>query len=311
MAHLDRASLEALRQALLPLAHAGEPTPEQYNFCHFYGLDFTDRIEGVCWRLGRVESGQYALAVHRWDVPGATRNLLLVHGYTDHVGLFGHLVEFGLANRCNVIAFDLPGHGLSTGEFVAIDDFADYSRAIVDVMAAAHVTQLPIWVMAQSTGCTALIDYAGKYPWEFSATVFLAPLIRPAAWGRIRIGHVVLRRFRKSIGRKFTDNSGDKAFLTFLRNDPLQSRTLSVAWIGALRRWLAALKFQDLGVGPVLVIQGDADGTVAWKYNMKHIVRLFPGCQIEYVPGAGHHLANETGPVRQLYLEKVRSFVGL
>ena len=311
MAQLNRESLEALRQSLPPLREAGEPSGEFKEFFRYYGIDFEDRTAGLSHRCGRVQSGKYALAVHRWELEGASRNLLLVHGYTDHSGLFGHLIEYGLQRGCNVIAFDLPGHGLSSGEIVAIDDFADYSQAIVNVMAGAQLPALPWWVMAQSTGCSALIDYARKYPWKFTAAVFLAPLIRPVAWGRVRLGYALLHRFRGSIGRKFTENSGDKAFLEFMQNDPLQSHQLPLGWIGALRRWLARLEFADLGVGPLLVLQGEADGTVDWPYNMKRIGELFPGCQIEYLPGAGHHLANETADIRQAYLEKVGRFVGL
>ena len=33
----------------------------------------------------------------------------------------------GLLHRYNVLIFDLPGHGLSSGEPAVIDDFSDYS----------------------------------------------------------------------------------------------------------------------------------------------------------------------------------------
>ncbi len=306
---LEKKSLETLRESLLPLAQADQPCELFRNYFEYYSIDCEDRIPGVTHHIGRVQSGQYALAVNRWQLAGASRNLLLVHGYTDHTGLFGHLIEFGLQQGCNVVAFDLPGHGLSTGEPVVIDDFGDYSQAIVNVMAAAGVPELPWWVMAQSTGCSAVIDYAQRYPWKFSAAVFLAPLIRPVSWGKLRLGHLVLHRFRDTFARTFTENSGDRAFLAFVRQDPLASRVLSLRWVGALRRWLAGLKFRDLGVGPVMVVQGDADGTVDWRYNMKHIVELFPDCQIEYLPGAGHHLANETTDLRRQYLSKVGAFL--
>ena len=84
---------------------------------------------------------------------------------------------------------------------------------------------------------------------------------------------------------------------------------ISLRWVGALRRWLSDLDFEDLGVGRLLVLQGDADGTVDWPYNMQHIVELFPGCEVEILPGAGHQLANETQDIRQHYLARVREFM--
>ena len=261
------------------------------DFNRYYGIDFEQRIDGVSHRTGLVSSGPYDLAVHCWTRKDARSNLLLVHGYTDHTGLFGHLIEYGLRRGCNVIAFDLPGHGLSSGKSVAIEDFSEYSQAVADVLAGAVVPDLPWWAMAQSTGCSALIDYATKYPWKFTAAIFLAPLIRPVAWTKVRVGHSLLRRFGDTIKREFTENSGDQTFLDFVRNDPLASHRLSLEWVAALRRWLANLEFKDLRVGPLLVIQGDADGTVDWRYNMEHIIELFPTAQIEYLAGAGHHLA--------------------
>jgi alpha-beta hydrolase superfamily lysophospholipase len=308
MAQMDQESLEALRRSLPSFATAGEHSVPLQAFCRYYQIDFEDRIAGVTHRIGQVQSGEYTLAVHRWALPGASRNLLLVHGYLDHVGLFGHLVEYGLSHGCNVIAFDLPGHGLSSGEPVVIADFGHYSQAIVNVLDAVPADALPWWVMAQSTGCAAVIDFARKYPWKFSAAVFLAPLVRPVGWRRVRVALLFLHRFRDTITRKFADNSGDQKFLTFLRQDPLQSRYISLRWIGALKRWLAELRFEDLGVGPLLVLQGDADRTVDWRYNMPRILELFPGAQIEYLPGAGHQLANETAEIRRLYLGSVGRF---
>ena len=125
----------------------------------------------------------------------------------------------------------------------------------------------------------------------------------------VRFGHIVLRRFIDGTKRGFAENSSDKTFLAFLRQDPLQSRKISIRWIGALRRWLADLPMRDLGIGPVLVLQGDRDGTVAWRRNMKDIPSLIPACQIAYLAGAGHHLANESAAIRTEYLEQVSDYL--
>ncbi|MEH6590327.1 MAG: alpha/beta hydrolase [Halioglobus sp.] len=302
-------ALQELRQSL-PLLSDGEPlSPQLRAFCQFYGIDFSDRTPDVSHCVGTVATGNYSLAVHCWTQSGARSNLLLVHGYTDHVGLFGHLVEYGLRRGCNVIAFDLPGHGLSSGEAVTIDEFTDYQSAIAAVLAASPGQDLPWWVMAQSTGCAALIEYSRVHSWPFVATVFMAPLIRPASWRRVELAYFFLHRFKKSVSRSFSNNSGDKAFLAFVKNDPLQSRTISVAWIGALRRWLAGLSFKDLGLGSVLVLQGDNDGTVDWRYNMKKITSLLPQSHIEYLSGGGHHLANETADIRRQYFRLIDEYL--
>jgi len=311
MAKLSPVSLAVLREGLPALAEGRAPSPEMREFCHFYGIDFGRQIPGVEHVVGTVKSGEYSLAVHSYLQPEAHSNLFLLHGYLDHSGLYGHLINYGLQRGCNVLILDLPGHGLSTGEQAAIDDFKDYSRAIAAVLASARLPDLPWWAMAQSTGCAALMEYSRTDNWPFDAAVFLAPLIRPADWAFVRLAHALLHRFVDGTPRKFSNNSSNKTFLAFVRRDPLQSRQISMRWVGALRRWLADLPMRDLGIGPTLVLQGDVDGTVAWRSNMKDIPVLAPNCQIEYLKGAGHHLANESENIRRDYMKIIDSFLSV
>ena len=115
----------------------------------------------------------------------------------------------------------------------------------------------------------------------------------------------MLAPFVDSVKRTFAVNSTDAQFLEFLRRDPLQSQRISLRWIAALRRWLRQLPRHDLGVGPALVIQGDADTTVDWRYNIPAIHRLLPGSRVEYLQGARHQLANESAEIRRDYLARV------
>jgi len=305
---LTPAQLRDLRRQLQPFGGSGAPRGLD-EFCRFYGIDFTQRGSALAYTAGTVDSGEFKLAVHYWSVPRASSNLLLLHGYLDHTGLFGKLIDWALHHGCNVLAFDLPGHGLSSGEPAAIDDFSHYSRAIADVLHAARLPPLPLWVMAQSTGGAALVDFAGRYPWPFAATVLLAPLVRPLGWRGIRIGYTVLRHFTDSVPRQFPVNSSDRAFLDFHKSDPLQSQRISLRWVGALQRWLNGLVHRDLGVGPALVIQGEADETVDWHYNMGVIGKLFPGSRVHYLPGAGHQLANESDKYLCEYLGEVAAWL--
>ena len=164
--------------------------------------------------------------------------------------------------------------------------------------------------MAQSTGCAALVEYARHDPWPFAAAVLLAPLLRPRGWKTGRVLHTLVRPFRTSLKRKFVSNSADRAFLDFVRRDPLQSQRLQLAWVGALKRWLDGLPLADLGVGPALVVQGDADRTADWQYNVQAYCRLFPGSRVQMLAGAGHQLANESQDIRREYLSVVSAEAG-
>ena len=74
-------------------------------------------------------------------------------------------------------------------------------------------------------------------------------------------------------------------------------------------RRFAELSLVDLGVGPVLVVQGREDGTVDWKYNMEAIAKLYPGSRIHYLAEAGHQLANESDAIREQYYQVLDEYL--
>jgi len=302
---------DALREGLRPLV-PGEPvilTPEEDAYLRHYGIGFSEEFPALAYHFGAVEADEHRIAAHLWMPAEPRGTAVVMHGYYDHSGLYGKLARWALEQRCNVLLFDLPGHGLSTGEPAVIDDFADYGRAVADVLECATLPGLPLWVMAQSTGCAAVMSFARQSPWPFDATVLLAPLVRPAGWRGVRLAHRFLAPFIDSVPRRFAASSSDPEFLDFLRRDPLQCHRVPLRWVGALRRWLAALEREDLGVGPALVIQGDRDDTVEWRYNVPFVQTLFPGSAVAYIEGAGHQLANESEPLRREYLQIVTEYL--
>jgi len=306
---LTPSQLAQLRRALPVFPTPAEDVPGMADFCVYYGLDVAAAGLEVQHSVGTITSGPWRLATHLWQQPDARGNLVLLHGLFDHTGLYDKLLAYGLSRQYNVLMFDLPGHGLSTGEPAVIKDFAAYGRATGSVLGQVKLPQLPCVAMAQSTGCAALVEFARIYPWPFQAAVLLAPLVRPAQWSKVWAGHTLLRHFTDSVSRTFNENSSDREFLSFIRRDPLQARRSSMRWVGALRRWLKTLPIANLGVGPVLVVQGDADGTVDWRYNINVIVGLFPGSRVEYVSGAGHQLANESLELRQNYFQRIDGYL--
>jgi alpha-beta hydrolase superfamily lysophospholipase len=285
---------------------------EANAYLDYYGLDLSQEFPAARFSLGAVSSGGYRLALHCWQQPEAHTTLLLVHGYFDHVGLYGHLVRFGLDQGANVVAFDLPGHGLSSGPPGEIRDFSEYRQAIVDSLSAVEYLPGPRRVIAQSTGAAAVMDYlqSGQTP-SLDRVVLLAPLVRPAQWRRIVFTHSLLHRFIENVPRDFAESSQDRDFLDFLRNDPLQSLVVPVCWVTALRRWIPRFLAGEPCDKPILVVQGGADDTVDWRYNIEQIKRLFPAMDLFQVAPARHQLANEREDLRAAYLEKVGDYLSL
>ena len=280
------------------------------EYLSYYRLDLGAEYPGVVHRIGRVESAGFQVAVQSWRRPGARRNLLLVHGYFDHVGIYGHLLRFGLSHDYNVISFDLPGHGLSSGERASIEDFAQYQIVLQDILEAMPDSSEPLDVIAQSTGGAIIMDaLLGGSGGRFDRIVLLAPLVRPTEWFLIRLAHTLLGPFTDSVPRRFAHNSGDLDFLAFLRQDPLQPDRIPLRWISALRRWVPAFLARDPSAHPLLAIQGDNDGTVDGPWNLQQIERLFPASRQLILPEGRHHLANESSDLRGQYLWWMTSYL--
>ena len=301
-------SPDSLRASLQPLA-AGQPlSSEGLAYQRFYGLDFPHRPAPVKRQLGRFSAGGYDLVSQVWwpdAAPVAT--LFLIHGFYDHMGLYRHVVEWGFNHGFVVIACDLPGHGLSSGERASINDFAQYQATLQGLFIEAQSLQLPQpWhLCGQSTGGAIVLDHLLHYGEQSPAqgqAILLSPLVRPRDWGWSKFSYYLLRPFVKGIARRFSENSNDPDFLPFLQADPLQPVRLPTAWVGALARWIPRIEGASPSTRQPLVIQGQDDKTVDWQHNLEVLKGKFNQPQVLLLPGARHHLANETAEIREQYL---------
>ncbi|WP_145007156.1 alpha/beta hydrolase [Pseudomonas oryzihabitans] len=296
---------DRLRGALVPLHRDLAPADEHQAYRSFYRLaDRRARLE-VTVALGALAAGDYQLAVQAWWPPAPRGSVLLLHGYYDHMGLYGHVVDWALSRRLAVLACDLPGHGLSSGARASIRDFAEYQTVLTALIGEARRLDLPRpWhLLGQSTGGAILLDYLlrGEPAPELGETVLLAPLVRPHAWRQGLWTYRLVKPFVRALPRRFSVNSGDPAFLDFLQRDGLQPRQLPAQWVGALARWIPQLEAAPVSTRSPLVIQGEQDFTVDWRHNLGILDAKFARPEVLRLPEARHHLVNETEALRQRY----------
>ncbi len=278
-----------------------------------YGFDQIVETHQVSYSVGWLALPDYRLVLHSWKASNTRGTVLVCHGLFDHVGLFLPLVDHLISSGFSVLAVDFPGHGLSEGERAVIDDFSEYGVLIDEVLSRlAESLVSPVFAVGQSTGCAALMSYvlSPERDIPFGRLAFMAPLVRPRAWRRVRLGHAVLGRFVSYVPRRFGDNSHDPDFVEFLRSqDPLQPRHISTRWVGAMNRWganFSRLPESDL---PLLSVQGDEDDTVEWQTNLKEIGKKFSAHQIEILHEGRHHLVNEAEPWLGKAFAKVTEFL--
>ncbi|WP_339527895.1 alpha/beta hydrolase [Pseudomonas mucidolens] len=297
-----------LRESLRPLVDAQALSAEARVYQRFYGLDLATRKEPVVSRLGRFDIDGFEVVSQVWWPVQPVASLFLFHGFYDHMGLYRSVVEWGLDQGFVVIACDLPGHGLSSGERASIDDFAVYQSVLQGLFEQAGTLQLPQpWhLFGQSTGGAIVVDHLLNHGASSPAQgqiFLLSPLVRPRAWGWSQLSYHLLKPFVKGIARRFSDNSNDPAFRPFLEADPLQPRQLPTAWVGALGRWIKRIEAAPRSTRRPLIVQGEEDMTVDWRHNLQVLRSKFDHPQILMVPRGRHHLANELPEIREQYFK--------
>ena len=274
-----------------------------------YGIYFGAEIPGVCHGFGYVDATGFRIATHYWLPEGAEGTLLVTHGYYDHIGIFDNVIRFALQHNFAVIAFDLPGHGLSSGDPAVIDSFDQYGDVLACILQESETLMpKPLYAFGQSTGCAVLLNYLWRYKDTQSSTerfekiVLCAPLILARGWRGVHMGRYIyaaMRHFVQYLHRGRTRSSHDASFNQFImKQDCLQAKRLSLRWVGAMKEWDVLFRSFTPLQKEVFIVQGTGDMTVDWRYNVPLIQRKLPNAKIQMIDDAGHQLINESDEYR-------------
>jgi len=320
--HKERAMLwqaEQVKTQIPPLSFDGQDGPmakevELYN--QYYGLDFETRFEGLNHTVGTFEVAGFNIVAHVYKFEHGKGTAYIHHGYYDHVGIYGNIIEHCLQQGFNVFIYDLPGHGLSSGERAGIESFSQYDEVFNAGLALIQENlPQPLVLMGQSTGGAVIINYLlsrgiTRHSSPFKKIVLMAPLVRPVSWGTGQFFYYLVRPFTKKVKRVFAVNSGNEDFLKFIsKNDPLQPLFLRTSWVGALKKWIKIIEACEPVDLDVQVIQGTDDGTVDYQYNMKVLQKKFSGFRVKYVVQGRHQLVNEESEKLQQVLSALTPLV--
>ncbi|WP_051235530.1 alpha/beta hydrolase [Marinimicrobium agarilyticum] len=304
--------------ALLPELHFDlerdarcQGDPQVRAYLKHYGLDMEAAFPDVAHRMGYSRVEGWDIAVQYWVPENPQGTFTIVHGYFDHSALYAQAVHFALERRLSVLAYDHPGHGLSSGERLVIDSFNRYADVLDALLqSSARLFSGPRYAFGQSMGGATLLNHLWRYgPALTGRTALFAPLVLPQAWGLSKWLYALLHRWVKEVPRTFTDSSHDDDFNDFLEHkDPLQYRKVSVEWVGAMKAWDETFRSWPVRDDELLIVQGTGDGTVDWQYNLQQIGRLLPNLRVEMITEARHHLVNESQGYRDPAFAAVADF---
>ncbi len=304
-----------LRSILKPLTMSVGKDPEVTGtklkkYLQFYSMDFAIEFD-VTHRMGIIAAAGFKIATHYWNFEDARGTVFIFHGHLDHVGLFSHIIRWCLKEQYNVVAIDFPGHGLSSGKRASIVSFDQYGEILKTLVSlCSQQLQSPFFCIAQGAGTAAVMNMMwnhGKRP--FAKMVFLAPLVRTKDWSNWGLRYQLARIFRRTVKRRFVANSGDEEFNLFVKKqDPLQSKRVPVKWITAMRRWENAFPSFPREIFNPLVMQGNQDVTMDWRFNIKQVRAHFPNGKTYLLAKANHHLANEVVGIRASMLRQIKTY---
>lgn len=282
------------------------------DYLEYYGIHFSKTLSGVRHYFGSLDLAGFNIAVHHFKQSDIKPTVLVVHGYTDHVGLYNYFFKQLLDAGFNIVTFDLPGHGLSSGEPAGIASFQDY-QAVLDALLQSLPKGLltDLYIAGQSTGGSIAADYILNNPKHpFKKLLLLAPLVIPRNWRWIKMQLSAIGSFVHQVPRDFTINCSNTQFLRFLKyNDPTQVKTLKASWVRALFNWQPHFSASPASNIPCLIIQGDEDKTVDWLYNTKRLSEKFTSAKVVLIPKAGHHLVKELSFLREKVFKEALEFL--
>lgn len=304
--------LETLRQSLPPLNLQGQYySPSYLRYLSYYRLpaQFARQAGYLKVHKGTFQE-QIFVQYFRPERPRGT--VVMTHGYFVHAGIQHYAIKEFLDMGYAVVTVDLPGHGLSTGKKADIAHFADYTetvQAVTDFV--QHQVPRPLLAVGHSTGAAGMWSYLLRTPKHpYQAVILAAPLVRSHLWELSLAGFTVGRGFLEELPRIVRSTTSDPDFMAFVQTDPLQYFSTPVNWVRALIEWneqvIEALPPSQI---PTLILQGDRDEVVDWRFNLPFLKRKFPKAQIQMVRGASHDLFWENAALRQEIFGKTRAFV--
>lgn len=305
---LTQQQLLELAQQLPPLTFVAEEDCNRPGsalaaaYLNFYQINFAEEFPGIQHGFGNVTASGFRIATHYWLPHNAKGTLVINHGLYDHSGIYRHSIRFALQHQLAVLIFDLPGHGLSSGEPTDINSFDQYADVLATILEKSQLLlPQPLYALSQSTGSATMLNYLWRYAFRdarhpsFKKIAVCAPLVLGRGWRLGKFLYLILRPCLTHLKRGISNNSHDHQFIQFITSqDPLQAKALSLKWVGAMKAWRHQFRKFSAQQKEVLIVQGTGDMTVDWRYNLPLIESKLPNAKVVMIADARHQLVNES-----------------
>lgn len=240
---------------------------------------------------------------------GAGRSVVMIHGNAGDLKDFAFAALPLLVRNYRVLAFDLPGHGLSRMPGDANGTIEEQAVILHQALTFLRVSN-PILV-GHSWGGAIALAYAMLYPHETSALVLLAPAAYADHRHDVPLGFLLrvpllsdlcLAVFKPILGRKLLKSGLKEAFSP----DPVPReyfKAVAPVWLD--RKHLKAFIKHDATVDSslqalspgyskiavrVIIVTGDSDRAVSVQQNAFDLHQAIASSELIVIPHAGHQI---------------------
>ncbi len=242
-------------------------------------------------------------------------DVLLVHGLGEHSGRYGHVAAALAGRGLRMVAWDLRGHGRSSG---ARGDAERHAVLVQDLaQVAAHFTGQgrPWFLFAHSLGGQLALRYLEKGPADCVGAVVFAPWLRLAfdpPWWKLVLARTAMRvwpSYAQKTGNVWERLSRDTTHLAALPDPDLVHHRISARLYFALRaEGEAVLADANRLQGPLLLLHGEDDPITCIEATRE----LFEQARcadksLRTYPGVRHEIHNDVG--RQQVLAEVADWM--
>lgn len=275
--------------------------------------------------MAAIETGHFAAPdgiqlqyrVHPAD--NARAGVLVIHGFAEHGGRYGHLLDALLPAGISVMTWDLRGHGHSGGRRVFVSQFAEYYADVGAALElAAKKLPTPLFVVGHSMGGLIALAVAGRKPAGVAGFILSNPALRNAV--AIPKWKEWLALGASSVAPQLSVPSGippehisrDPGEVQTYAADPLNSKVATARWYTEFVAAQAAVcgSPQDLQGTPLLFLLGDGDRIIDSAAARELAGKIAGGgCEVKEYPGFYHELFNEPAADRARVLRDVVAWI--
>jgi alpha-beta hydrolase superfamily lysophospholipase len=232
----------------------------------------------------------------KWVPDGEPRGIvLIVHGYAEHGGRYGHVAQAMNQKGIVVYADDHLGHGRSEGERALITDFDHVVDDLQELatLARAEYPGLPLALVGHSMGGLLSARLAQRSPEAVQGVAFCGAVIGDWQWARDVIAQPELPHVPFDPEALSRDPAAGAAYAA----DPLvyhgqYKRGLLEAEVRALDAYSRDTHRLTM---PVAVFHGTDDPFVPWERSVQAAHDMpTEDVTVRVYQGARHELLNET-----------------